>query len=110
MGGSLIPGVVRVFGVTIGATPAEANAFYFDMDLMAGAAGEVTFMNLSAGTDGNTMLGQASADGTLLPVYQNALWSDTGSIYGDFKLLDLTRGEAVEAGFPQTVSIFRWQP
>jgi hypothetical protein len=57
-----------------------------------------------------TVPGRLSPDGRLVSVYLNALWTDAGSIYGSFELLDLDARETVAGEFPETVGVFRWQP
>lgn len=106
----IAPGVVRVFGSTIPAAPDQVSAFFFDFDLATGEAGEVNVVTLSQGETGITVAGNLSPDGSTVPVYHNAQWTEAGSIYGGFNLLDLATGEPVAIDFPETVSIFRWQP
>ncbi|MCZ7542431.1 MAG: hypothetical protein M5R40_02320 [Anaerolineae bacterium] len=105
------PGIVRVFGSALSERPEEALAFSFDFDVTAGTATEVQFVTLSEGDESsNTVTGRLSPDGRLIPVYLNALWTDAGSLYGNFALLDLDTGARVTAEFPETVGVFRWQP
>jgi hypothetical protein len=104
-------GVVRIFGPALAPESEGALAFYFDFDVQAGTAGSVNFAALAAGDEsGNPVPGRLSPDGSLVPVYLNALWTDFGSIYGDFELLDLEAHETVAAEFPETVGVFHWQP
>lgn len=106
----IAPGVVRIFGSTIPTTPEETNAFSFDFDTTTGEAGEVNLVTLSQGETGATVAGTLSPNGRTVPVYHNAQWTEAGSIYGGFNLLDLATGEALPIVFPEIVSIFRWQP
>lgn len=106
----IVPGVVRVFGSTFGATPDEVNSFTFDYDLTAEAAGSVTIVTLSRGSQGSTVAGDLSPDGRLLPVYQDAAWGETGGLTGALELRDLLTGEMIAAAFPDTVGQFAWQP
>lgn len=39
----------------------------------------------------------------------NTVFTDSGSIYGEFRLLDLATGEAAAAQFPGIVGVFRWR-
>jgi hypothetical protein len=106
------PGIMRVFGPALTLTPAEVNAlyFYFDFDLAAGTASEVNFVTLAENSESaNTIAGKLSPDGRFIPVYLNALFTDFGSIYGAFKLVDVTTGETSAAEFPDMVGVFHWQ-
>jgi hypothetical protein len=103
------PGVVRVFGSTISPTPDEVSAFYFDFDATTGEADNVNFIPLSEGSTGNTVAGQLSPDGSIVPVHLSALWTDAGSIYGELNLVELATGETVAQEFPEVVGLFRWQ-
>jgi hypothetical protein len=88
-----------------------ALAFYFDYDVMADTAGTVSFLTLAGGEESqNTVPGNLSPDGSIVPVYLNALWTDSGSIYGQFELVNLDARETIAAEFPATVGVFRWQP
>jgi hypothetical protein len=107
------PSVVRVFGSTIGGnTPPDVYAvFYFDYTVSSGVASALNVVPLSTGAESsNTNYGKLSPDGSLLPVYLNALWTDAGTIYGQFKLFDLGQGAATAVNTPKIVSAFQWQP
>ncbi|GAB4441842.1 MAG: hypothetical protein Kow00120_10510 [Anaerolineae bacterium] len=96
---------MRVFGSALSEQPEEALAFYFDFDVTAGTATEVQFVTLSEGNESsNRVTGRLSPDGRLIPVYLNALWTDAGSLYGAFALLDLDTG----ARASQRSSLKRW--
>lgn len=104
----IAPGKVRVFGSVLDVT---RRVFYFDVDLMVGTASDVTFVNLSEDPMENVVAGSLSPDGALLPVYHQALWADSGNVYGEFQMLDLATGQPLEGlSYPQTVSLFAWQP
>lgn len=102
------PGIVRVFGQTISPNPNEASAFSFDYDLMAGTAGEIHLLPMPLSSAGASIAGQLSPDGSLFPAYQDAMWTETGRLYGAVTIHDAVTGDAVEATLPETVSIFRW--
>ncbi|NWF70872.1 MAG: hypothetical protein HXY40_17440 [Chloroflexi bacterium] len=106
----ITPGVVRIVGSALVSAAAGETAFFaFDYNLISGA-GEVRFVTLPASSTGSTMIGQIAPDGTLLPVYSDALWTDTGSVYGALTLFDVATGEPVAAPLPETVGLLRWQP
>lgn len=104
------PGVVRVFGSAIGTDIDSAAAFAFDYDLTAGAASDVQFITLSESDPAGVLAGSLSPDGALLPVYENASFTGSGTVEGELKLLDLATGETLSAAFPEIVRAFRWQP
>ena len=104
-----VPGALQVFGTALGGEPDEVVSFYFDYDLMAAEAGDVNFISLPSSSEGSTVTGTLSPDGSLVPVYVNALWTDAGSIYGELVLRELaTESEIIIS--PEPIGVFRWQP
>ncbi len=104
----IAPGTVRIFGETIGANPAEASIFSFDYDLMAGTAGEVNILTLPQSNTGSSIAGPLSPDGSLFPAYQDALWTDNGSLYGAVSIHNALTGTVMDVALPETVSLFQW--
>jgi hypothetical protein len=105
------PGVVRVLGTAL--TDLETGAggwFMIDADLMAGTTTDVTFMNLADETTEHAVAGDLSPDGRIVPVYNDALWTDSGVLYGRVELIDLETGEALDVELPETVSAVQWRP
>jgi hypothetical protein len=105
------PGVVRVLGTAL--TDLETGAggwFMLDADLMAGTTTDVTFMNLADETTEHAVAGDLSPDGRIVPVYNDALWTDSGVLYGRVELIDLETGEALDVELPETVSAVQWRP
>jgi hypothetical protein len=106
------PGVVRVLGtVLIGLeTTGEGGWFTFDADLMAGTVSEVEFLNLADETTTHAVAGEISPDGSIVPVYNDATWTESGSLTGHVELIDLTTGEALDVELPETVGLLHWRP
>lgn len=105
------PGVVRITGLTLSLTPDVTNGFTFVYDVNNDAVGEIQMLELASGEKNmNTNMWNLSPDGRYLSVYLNALWTETGSIYGGLRLIDLTTGETDDRWFPETVGPFHWQP
>ncbi len=105
----IAPEVVRVVGATLYNLNVGIYGFYFDYNLVSGA-GPVRFIKLSDDSMSNVFMGPLSPDGDIWAVYEDALWTDTGGVYGRLKLLDLATGEPIAAHLPPTVGVFRWQP
>jgi hypothetical protein len=106
------PGIVRVFGPALDANaPVSAlTVFSMDVDINDAAASVVTLMTLTDGSEtGSDIAGELSSDGSLLPVYEDALFYDYGPIYGRLSLVDLATGETTADIFPETVSVFHFQ-
>lgn len=106
----LHPGLVRVYGTGFWPEMEGQHAFYLDIDLMAGTTGEVNFVQTSTDMRTSVSIGQLSADGLLLPIYEDAQWSEFGALSGTFKLVDITTNEVFPANLPATLSNFTWQP
>jgi hypothetical protein len=107
------PGVVRVFGphIRFGQDSAGEIAMYFDYDLDSGEMVNTNTVSVASDEEfPNVQTWTLSPDGSIVPVYNSPLWTDAGSIYGEFMLIDLNTGEVVSAPFPEIVSIFRWLP
>lgn len=102
------PGVVRIIGIALTA-PDEVSAFYFDFDTQTSMAGAVNFVPVASGEGVYAEFGTVSPDGALLPVYDTPLFTDFGSIYGSFRLIDLGAATPVDLAFPELVGIVRWQ-
>jgi hypothetical protein len=45
-----------------------------------------------------------------VPVYNDALWTDSGSLYGRVALIDLETGETLDVELPETVGLVHWRP
>lgn len=105
----IFPGVVRVFGESLLNAPEEINFFYVDVNLMESTVGAVQFVRLPQSTTGSTVAGRLSPDGSILPVYVDAIYTEFGTVFGALSLVDLTTGETISAAFPDAVGIFRWQ-
>ena len=104
------PGVVRVLGTALVDPETYEGWFMFDADLMAGTVSDVTFMNLANETTTQAVAGEISPDGSIVPVYNDALWTDSGSLYGRVELIDLTTGETLDVELPETVGLVHWRP
>ena len=105
------PGVVRVLGTALTDLATGAGGwFMFDADLMTGTAGEVTFMNLADETTQHAVAGEISPDGSIVPIYNDALWTDSGSLTGRVALIDLATGEALDVELPETIGLLHWRP
>jgi hypothetical protein len=104
------PGVVRVLGTALIAPETGDGWFTFDADLMAGTVSEVKFLNLADETTTHAVAGEMSPDGSIVPVYNDALWTDSGSLYGRVELIDPTTGEALDVELPETVGLLHWRP
>ena len=104
------PGRIRIFGPALDPANPGERVFFFDVDLAAGTASAVRILNLSDGISMNTVAGDLSPDGRIVPVYLGALWTDAGSIYGRFQLHDLDADAVMPVAFPETVGVFRWKP
>mgnify|MGYP001367540822 CR=1 FL=1 len=104
------PGTVRIFGTAL-VTPMERSyAFFFDADLMNGTVSNYTLLPLTEDTTINVTAGEMSPDGAIVPLYVNAMYTDSGTIYGQVILIDLAGGGVLNIQFPETVSVLRWQP
>lgn len=105
--------VVRVFGSAITFTPSQPDDqhFHFDFNINTGAAEDVQLMKLATTEESNyTVVGELSSTGNVIPVHMNTQYTDEGSIYGAFKLVNLLTGESIPAPFPDVVGVFRLQP
>lgn len=107
------PGVVRILGphVRFGQESTGEIAMYFDYDINAGEIVNTNIVTMASDDEfPSAQTWTLSPDGSIVPVYNVPLWTDAGSIYGEFMLIDLNTSEVLSAQFPEIVSIFRWQP
>lgn len=106
-------GLVRVFGIALIFTPNQpiTSYFYFDYDVNMGTVSEVQVVELPTQEEnGFTIAGELSSSGHVIPVYWNAQYTDAGSIFGNFRLMNLLTGEDLDGKFPEVVGVFHLQP
>jgi hypothetical protein len=103
------PGIVRIFGEAIPAFPDEVKLFYLDYDLTSNTVGQLHMIHLQNSSGGSVVTAKPSADGSILPVYQNTLYTDAGTPYGQFSLINLAKNDEAKV-FDGTISLFGWQP
>ena len=107
------PGLVRVFGIalTFNTNLPLSPYFYFDYDLNKGTAREVQVLELAIQEEnGYTIAGELSPNANVVPFYWNAQYTDAGSFYGEFRLVNLLTGDDIDATFPEIVGVFHFQP
>ncbi len=103
------PGTIRIFGQAISPFPDEVKMFYLDYNLTTNVAGQLHMIHVPNSNGGNVDMGKLSPDGNLLPVYHDTLYTDAGSPYGQFSLINLAKNDAITT-LEGTIGSFRWQP
>ncbi len=102
------PGVVRIFGESLGAFPDQVKTFILDYDLNTNIVGQVHMTFIQNTSQNPVHLGTLSPDGKLLPVHLDAQFTDAGTPYGSLRLVEL--GADTVTPMSGTVGLFRWQP
>lgn len=105
----IAPGIVRVLGSMIGPALDFSGRPYFDFNLMERTVLAVNAVDLPLSETGAVDTGELSPDGTLLPVYLDMAWTETGSIAGQVVVVNLETGAEIVT-LEDTVSAFHWQP
>ncbi|MBI1279508.1 MAG: hypothetical protein GC179_15365 [Anaerolineaceae bacterium] len=103
----LQPGVVRVFGQSMGAFPDQVKTFILDYDLNTNIVGQVHMTFIQNSSQNPINLGTLSPDGKLLPVHQDVQYTDAGTPYGNVSLVEL--GADTVTPVDGTVGLFQWQ-
>lgn len=102
------PGVVRVFGQSIGAFPDQVKTFILDYDLNTNIVGQVHMTFIQNSSQNPVSLGTLSPDGKFLPIHLDAQYTDAQTPYGNLSLVEL--GADTVSPIEGTVGLFRWQP
>ncbi len=102
------PGVVRIFGQSIGAFPDQVKTFILDYDLNTNRVGEVHMTFIQNDSQNPVNLGALSPDGKVLPVHLDAQFTEAGTPNGSLILVEL--GADTVTPIDGTVGLFRWQP
>ncbi len=102
------PGVVRVFGQSIGAFPDQVKTFILDYDFNANVVGQVHMTFIQNSSQNPVNIGTLSPDGQVLPIHLDAQFTDAGSPYGSVNLVEL--GPDTVKPIDGTVGLFQWQP
>jgi hypothetical protein len=106
----IAPGIVRIYGPTVGIELEGQNSLYFDYDVNADTASEVQFVRTSEDQAQNVIGGPLSPDASIAAIYTDATSDNMGTPAGEIKLIDLATGEVIAADFPESSSAFHWQP
>lgn len=101
------PGVVRVFGQSLGAFPDQVKTFILDYDLNTNIVGQVHMTFIQNTSQEPVNLGTLSPDGKFLPVHLDAQFTDAGTPYGNFSLVEL--GPDTVTPIEGAVGLFGWQ-
>lgn len=104
----IAPGTVRILGTVLSNEP-DAKGFYIDYNLMSNEVLSVNTIAMPASESSAVDLGPLSPDGSLLPMYTNVAWTETGVTFGQLSIIDLSKGTEI-LSLPDAVSKFQWQP